>query len=131
MKICRLMGTSADLDHRGQAAPAGAQPAVGPEGGAVAGGAVRADRDTVGRQARPEQPAAVGALQVHMVLVRAGDGMDERLRVAPQTGAQAGGDVPVGLKAAQGDTRTDGRHQVARAAAEVPDHGLRSPGGDA
>ena len=57
--------------------------------------------------------------------------MDERLRVAPQTGAQAGGDVPVGLKAAQGDTRTDGRHQVARAAAEVPDHGLRSPGGDA
>ncbi len=30
--------------------------------------------------------------------------MDERLR-RPQTGAQAGGDVPVGLKAAQGDTR--------------------------
>ena len=131
MKICRLMGTSADLDHRGQAAPVGAQPAVGPESGAVAGGAVRTDRDTVGRQAGLEQPPAVGALQVHMVLVRAGNRVDERLRGAPQTGPQPGGDIPVGLKAAQGDARPDGRHQVARAAAEVPDHGLRGPGGDA
>lgn len=57
--------------------------------------------------------------------------MDERLRGAPQTGPQPGGDIPVGLKAAQGDARPDGRHQVARAAAEVPDHGLRGPGGDA
>lgn len=88
------MGTSADLDHRGQAAPAGAQPAVGPEGGAVAGGAVRADRDTVGRQARPEQPSGGWRPSGPHGTGPCGDGMDERLRVAPRPARRPAGTSP-------------------------------------
>ena len=130
MKIRCLMVTSADLDHRGHAAPVSTQTTVGPEGREVAGGTVRAEGYPVRREPGLEQPTAIGTLQIYMVLVCAGDRVDECFGSASQTGPQAGRNISMGLKAAQGDARTNGSHQIAWAAAKVLNHRFCSLGSD-
>ena len=82
-------------------------------------------------QSGPLQPAGVGPLQVNGKLPLSGQRADEGGGVLPQTGAQAIGDIAVGLEAAGADARANGGQNVLRAAAVLPRHHLHRPGGRA
>ena len=87
---------------------------MGPEFVQIAGGADGTDGDALRSKACPLQPAGVGSLQVYGELSRLGERANKGRGVLPQAGAQAVGDVAVGLEAAGADARPDGGQDIAR-----------------